>query len=377
MSGAPAGYEILRKIGTGGMAEVLLARRYPSDGLARIVVLKRLLERHRANAEIVTMFRDEARLMAMLCHPGIAQVYALEEQDGIPVLVMEHVDGPTLRAVLDAGRESSAHRLPIRVALAIGVAIAEALAYVHERSDDIGLPLRIVHRDVNPTNVLVRFDGYVKLVDFGIARSETRVVETRTGVLKGTLGYMAPEQLRGRRDLDHRTDVFSLGVVLYELVAGVHPFPATTPDELATRVLGGRFVGLRSAGHRVRRSLARTIEACLASDREARPASVRDVLSGLIEEANAVGGLPVPAEVSRVVRDLVPRLALVERDERRPEGPTRLSRSPASMAPPAASRSRSRSRRRTRSKTVVVALALALVVVTAGAYLVGRVLAGR
>ncbi|MGB0680866.1 MAG: serine/threonine protein kinase, partial [Polyangiales bacterium] len=219
-------YRIVRKLAAGGMAEIFLAKQRGLEGVERSVVLKRILPEHHNDEEFVTMFLDEARLLAALAHPNIAQTFDLGRQGLSYYLVMEYVRGPTLWKVLRRAAKTGGRGLPEREALSIVLGVAEALAYVHERHDEFGRPLNIVHRDLNPANVILSYDGAVKLIDFGIAKAASKVHQTRTEVVKGTYGYIAPEQLNQASQVDHRTDVYALGVLMYEVCVGRHPFEA-------------------------------------------------------------------------------------------------------------------------------------------------------
>ena len=217
------------------MAEIFLARASGIEGFEKLVVVKRILPTLAASDDFVRMFLDEARLAAQLHHPNIAQVYDIGLDGGAHFFVMEYVDGHDLRAVLNASTQSGG--LPLEHALAIVAAVAAGLHYAHEHRGPDGEPLGIVHRDVSPSNVLVTYDGAVKLVDFGIAKARTRA-ETRDGALKGKIRYMSPEQCRGEA-LDRRSDIFSLGLLLYELTAGSRAFDEELEYELVTLVAAG------------------------------------------------------------------------------------------------------------------------------------------
>ncbi|MBN8612457.1 MAG: serine/threonine protein kinase [Deltaproteobacteria bacterium] len=227
---------IERRIALGGMSEVFLAREEGHAGFARSVVLKRISPEHADDVEYVTMFFDEARLLAKLSHPHIAQVYAIGVQDGRPHLVMEHVSGVTLRHAIDRIARG-APRCSSRVQAAIGLALAQALGHAHARHDEHGRPMHVIHRDLTPSNVMVSDEGVTKLLDFGIAKWAAQMLETATDVVKGTYGYMAPEQGIAGHPIDHRVDVHALGVVLAELGAIDTPPPiasllarCTSPD---------------------------------------------------------------------------------------------------------------------------------------------------
>jgi serine/threonine protein kinase len=215
-------YEILRKLATGGMAEIYLARVRGTAGFEKLVVLKRILPNVAEDPAFVQMFLDEARLAATLHHPNIADVYDVGEDDGTFFFTMEFIHGQDARTIQLVTRKRG-ERIPLEVALAIIDGTAAALDYAHEKTGPDGAPLGLVHRDVSSNNVLVSHDGAVKLVDFGIARANSQQHKTQTGTLKGKIPYMSPEQCRGL-PIDRRSDLFSLGVLLYELTVGHRPF---------------------------------------------------------------------------------------------------------------------------------------------------------
>ncbi len=206
------GYRLVRRIAVGGMGEVFEAR--PEDG-GEPVVLKVLLPQHAEAPEFLEMFSDEARLACRLHHPGLVRVHEAGRDGGTLFMVMERVDGPTLAQALETGG-------PVPPALALEVArrLLEALEYLHGLTDEHGRPLEVVHRDVTPGNVLLSRDGEVKLSDFGIARHRLRTVRTRTGVIKGTVQYLSPEQVAGGPEVDARADLYGVGLILFELLTG-------------------------------------------------------------------------------------------------------------------------------------------------------------
>jgi len=209
-------YRLLERLGEGGMAAVWRARVEGPEGFVREVVLKRVLAEHSRDEEFVRALVHEARLSALLNHPGIVQVHELGFEEGEHYLAMEYIDGCSLATLL--GKTAAAGQpLPIGVVCHVVAELAGALAYAHELADADGVPLGIVHRDISPSNVMIERSGAVKLVDFGIAQAVSRLRDerTRTGVLKGKLGYLAPEQIDGAT-ADRRTDLFALGVVFYE-----------------------------------------------------------------------------------------------------------------------------------------------------------------
>src|SRR5271165_2792447 len=209
-------YELLRRLATGGMAEVYLARRAGPHGFQKLVALKRILPQFARDPDFVAMFVDEARVCARLAHPNIVQVFDFGEQDGELYMAMEYVDGTTVARLVRAAA-GQGEELSLEVCLHITLSILHALDYAHNARDDEGKLLELVHRDVSPGNVLIDRTGAVKLTDFGIARAAEIERRTDAGQLKGKLGYMSPEQVVGR-ELDARSDIFTLGIVLAEML---------------------------------------------------------------------------------------------------------------------------------------------------------------
>jgi tetratricopeptide (TPR) repeat protein/tRNA A-37 threonylcarbamoyl transferase component Bud32 len=210
-------YNIVRKIGSGGMAEVFVALARGAQGTEKQLVIKQIHPALARSERFIEMFVDEARVAMRLNHSNIVQVYAFEQLDDGLVLAMEHVDGPNLLELQQSANRAGT-RLPFGVAAFIVQEVAKGLDYAHTRRDDRGEPLDIVHRDVSPQNVLISREGAVKITDFGIARARW-LHDEGDGSIKGKLGYMAPEQAAGAR-VDRRSDIFSLGVVLHELLVG-------------------------------------------------------------------------------------------------------------------------------------------------------------
>jgi Protein kinase domain len=211
-------YRVLRPLARGGMAELFLARATGIQGFEKLVVVKRVLPELARDADYVGMFLDEARLAARLHHSNLVQVYDIGEADGLPFYAMEYLDGHDVREIMRA-LQTRREKLPLEHAIIIAIGVAAALHYAHEMKDEEGRTLGIVHRDVSPQNVAVTFDGGVKLFDFGVAKAKRRSTETRHGTLKGKIQYMSPEQCRGD-EVDRRSDVFSVAILLWELITG-------------------------------------------------------------------------------------------------------------------------------------------------------------
>jgi serine/threonine protein kinase len=232
------------------MAEIFLAR-VPGlgiEGFEKLVVLKRILPQHALDPELLRMFLDEARLSATLTHPHVIEVHDVGTDTEAPFFAMEYVHGANVREMLRAqgrraGNPGSAGKpsapLPLAHAITIVAAAAEGLHYAHDRLGPGGEPLDIVHRDVSPSNVLVSYDGAVKVSDFGIAKWAFQRTRTQEGTLKGKFAYMSPEQCRAR-PVDRRSDVFALGVILYELTTGAPPFGGASELDILNQIATGR-----------------------------------------------------------------------------------------------------------------------------------------
>ncbi|MBN8467043.1 protein kinase [Corallococcus exiguus] len=211
-------YQLLKRLATGGMAQIYLARRPGSDAPDKLLVLKRILPHLSENDEFVRMFLDEARIAARLAHPNVVQIYDLGAEGDTFFIAMEYIHGVDARRLWKRS-ETAGRPLPVPLVCRILLEACAGLDYAHKKTDAAGRPLDIVHRDVSPQNILVTFGGGVKVVDFGIAKAADQATVTRSGVLKGKYSYMSPEQAAGQR-VDRRSDVFALGVVLHELLTG-------------------------------------------------------------------------------------------------------------------------------------------------------------
>ncbi|HSD86912.1 MAG TPA: serine/threonine-protein kinase [Kofleriaceae bacterium] len=230
-------YQVLRPLAKGGMAEVLLARSIGIKGFERFVVLKRVLVQHESQHS-TEMFLDEARLVAGLHHRNIVQVHDIgETDDGKYFFAMEYVHGEDCRALLRAVKDKK-EQIPLEHLLTIVSAAATGLHYAHEQRGPDRKPLGIVHRDISPGNILIGFDGGVKVVDFGIAKTETQAEHTQAGEMKGKVGYMSPEQCKAL-PIDRRTDVFMLGIVLYELATVRRLFKGENKYDTMQAIVGG------------------------------------------------------------------------------------------------------------------------------------------
>ena len=247
MSGIPAGagsllgkrlgkYEILALLALGGTAEIYLARIDGTNGFEKYVVVKCLHDHLADDAEFVKMFLDEARLAAVLDHSNIVQTFELGEHENRYYMVMEFLAGLSLAMIVRRAAERvPGGRVPVPLILNIAAQAAAGLHYAHERTQG-GKPLNMVHRDISPQNLVIGFEGVVKVVDFGIARAEYRETKTKAGTIKGKFAYMSPEQCVAT-NVDRRTDVFALGVIVHELLTGRRLFKRNSPYETYQAVI--------------------------------------------------------------------------------------------------------------------------------------------
>jgi eukaryotic-like serine/threonine-protein kinase len=223
-------YQLLDRLAFGGMAEIFRAKTFDSQGNVHLVAVKKVLQHLITDEEFIKMLVDEAKVSALLRHDNIARVYEFAHHNDEYFLAMEFVDGKDVRTLLERHRLRKKPIPPEHVAWIVAE-VATALQAAHTQIDDRGKPLEIVHRDVSPSNVLCSYNGEVKLCDFGIAKATLTRVQTKTGVIKGKVKYMSPEQAMGRK-LDGRSDLFSLGTVMYEMLTLQAPFTAPTEVEL-------------------------------------------------------------------------------------------------------------------------------------------------
>jgi serine/threonine-protein kinase len=304
-------YRMIERIGIGGMAEVFRATAFGAHGFERTFVIKRILPRLAATPEFLRMFVDEAKISARLNHPNIVQVFAFAEEDGMPLLVMEHVDGRDLGEIMQRLASRGA-AMPPAVAAEVARQCCAALDYAHRLTAPDGTSLGIIHRDVTPSNIMVSFEGTVKLLDFGIARAvqEVRTSQTAVGTMKGKLGYVAPEQI-ATGNIDQRADLFSLGAVLHEALTGRRLFAGdndlATLKNLTEMIVQPPSKVMPAVG----RSLDRTVMRALRRDPEERFASAAQMAAelGAYLQRTRTAGTAVRAFMDELYRD-----------ERRPGG---------------------------------------------------------
>ncbi|HEX3773509.1 MAG TPA: protein kinase [Polyangiaceae bacterium] len=271
-------YELVRRLATGGMAEVYEARRVGAYGFSKRFALKRILPQLARDARLVQMFCHEARLHAALSHPNLVEVVDFGDNEGALYLVMEFVDGLSC-ADLFSAIAARRRKVELGPALFIAREVLAGLGHVHEFADESGRALGLVHRDVAPNNILIDRSGRVLLADFGIVRCAELDLRTSPGEIKGKLGYIAPEQALGA-GVDARSDLFSLGVVLAELLLGEPLFPGISDIEILASMRRGDFSAIDRARH-LPSSLKQVLHRALSRDANQRPSSARELASEL------------------------------------------------------------------------------------------------
>jgi serine/threonine protein kinase, bacterial len=296
-------YEVLARLAVGGMAELFLAVVEGPGGFRKFVALKRILPRLREDAEFVAMFVDEARISAALSHANIAQVFDLGEEADHLYLVMEFIAGEDLSQIRKTA-ERQHREIPVGFTCRVMRDACLALHYAHNYVDAAGMPLAIIHRDLSPRNVMVSYIGQVKIVDFGVAKAKGLVERTLRGELKGSLGYMSPEQIRGE-ELDARADLFAAGVIMHELLSHKRLFNVRGNEaETLGRSLELEVEPPHERNAKVPREVSDVVLRALARDKSARFASGREMAQAI--EAAAGPLLFDDERTAAYMRDLFP-----------------------------------------------------------------------
>jgi eukaryotic-like serine/threonine-protein kinase len=331
-------YQLIHKLATGGMAEVFLAKAAGPMGFEKLCVLKRILPHLASELTFVDMFLSEARLAAQLNHPNIVNIFDFGEAEGTYFLAMEYVDGPNLREMIRRASGASLS-LPIAFCARVISAACEGLAFAHDFKDPAtNLPMNIVHRDISPDNLLLSRQGAVKVVDFGIAKAAGQSPHTQTGVLKGKLAYMSPEQLRNE-PLDRRADVYALGVVLYELLTGLKPFIATSEAGMVQAILFEMQIPVAQRRLDVPEGLQRILAKALAKERERRypdcASFQADLEEFLLSTGKPMGASQIAVLVAMMTAGPEGPMALGQRTSSSPRSNPRFSQSqpPVEAAP--------------------------------------------
>ncbi|MEO8553927.1 MAG: serine/threonine-protein kinase [Kofleriaceae bacterium] len=291
-------YELLRLVAQGGMADIYLARTADQ----RLCAVKVMNPIRAGEAEACTLFLDEGRVLGMLDHPNLANVYEVAKEGHCYYLAMEFVHGADLRELLSAAERADV-ALPYETAAAIVAAAASGLDHAHRRCSPDGKPMRLVHRDVSLSNIMVSHQGAVKVIDFGIARAAVSDHHTNPGVVRGKASYMSPEQALGEV-VDLRTDVFALGVVLYELTTGRRCFSGPSDFERMLAVVRGEYIAPSAVVPGFPKALERVIQQALAVDKHKRYASAAALLEALEQLAAGEGWRLGTASITALMHEL-------------------------------------------------------------------------
>jgi serine/threonine protein kinase len=272
-------YQLLEKIAVGGMAELFRAKRSGVEGFEKVVAVKRILPHLSDNKEFVDMFIDEAKMVAGLAHPNIVQIFDLGKIEKSYYIAMEYVHGRDLRSILRRAKERGIG-VPLELAVLVVSKVCSALEYAHRKKDDRGQKMRIVHRDISPQNILISFEGDVKLTDFGIAKAATKATAHESGALRGKLLYMSPEQAWGK-SMDRRSDIFSLGLVLYEMLTDQRPFLGNSELSILEMVRECRIEPASSVNPAIPETLERVTMKALARNPDERYADAAEMQQDL------------------------------------------------------------------------------------------------
>ncbi len=294
-------YTLLLPISTGGMGEIFLARVEGARGFEKLCVIKKIIPQLASDPEFIERFVNEAKTLVKLSHGSIAQVLDMGLENGQPYLALEYVDGKDLRKIAARMRDRD-QPMPLTFVLYVMSRVLDALAYAHRKRDDEEHEIGLVHRDVSPQNVLVSYEGEVKVIDFGLVKSTLNVAKTNPSIILGKFLYMSPEQAR-HETVDRRSDLYSVGLCLYELIAGKNPFDEVSPGELIARVASPSFPPLQDIEPLCPANVAALVMRALEINPEKRFSSAEEfrgkILSCLLEIDPGAG----PESVSRFMRD--------------------------------------------------------------------------
>jgi serine/threonine-protein kinase len=293
-------YRVIDRLAAGGMAEVYLAESAGIEGFKKTVAIKRVLPHLSEKKRFIAMFLDEARLSANLSHSNVVQVFDIGVGDKTYFIVMEYVDGADLKLVINHLRDQN-KTFPVEQAVYICTKMCEGLAYAHESNNEKGELLNVVHRDISPPNVLISKHGEVKIVDFGLAKASTQLEKSEAGIIKGKFSYLAPEAAHGE-EVDARADIFAVGIILWEMLAGRRLFQGKTDYETVKLVQGAEVPPLRQFTRDADDRLQRIIDRTLARERERRYASARSLGRDLARYLYSLGKPVCAFDIAELVR---------------------------------------------------------------------------
>jgi len=297
-------YDILGLIARGGMAEIYKAKKKGVKGFKKIIALKKILSGYGEDDKFIEMFVDEARIASELSHPNIVQIYDFEKTDDTYLIAMEYVQGKDLRNIL---KKTNGSNTIISEALTLFIVnkILEALSYAHSAKDDSGKSLDIVHRDVSPPNILISYSGEVKLTDFGVSKAANKMHQTISGALKGKLLYMSPEQAKGERNIDNRADIYSVGVILYELLTGRKLFIDNSEMAILKKVQEGIIINFNEIHEKFDHELEKILKKSLSKSLEERYQNANEMIEDINTYiANTFKPQPTTVHLSHFIYNL-------------------------------------------------------------------------
>ncbi len=318
-------YYLLERINVGGMAEVFKAKATGVEGFERMVAVKRILPSIAEDEEFITMFVDEAKIAVQLTHANVAQIFDLGKVSDSYFIALEFVHGKDLRTIFHRARQRG-EQIPIPMACYVIMKVCEGLDYAHNKRDTSGRALGLVHRDVSPQNLLVSYEGEVKIIDFGIAFTAGKAGKTQAGILKGKFGYMSPEQVQGGFEVDRRSDVFGVGICLYELLTAERLFVAETDFATLEKVRNVEIMPPSTYNRRIPEELEQIVLKALAKDRDKRHQTAMslhdDLQSFMYTSGNFFGHKDLSMYMQRVFREEINEESARDREYATLELPT-------------------------------------------------------
>ena len=331
-------YLLLERVNVGGMAEVFKAKAFGVEGFERLVAVKRILPSIAEDQEFITMFIDEAKIAVQLTHANIAQIFDLGKVGDSFFIAMEYCAGKDLRGIFDVARKEGGEPIPIPMACYSIMKVCEGLDYAHNKKDAGGQHLNLIHRDVSPQNLLVSWDGEIKVIDFGIAKAANKAGQTQAGILKGKFGYMSPEQVRGMT-IDRRSDVFAVGIVLYELLCARRLFYGESDFDTLEMVRNVDILPPTTYNRNIPEELERIVLKALAKNRDERYQTAMDLhddlQSFMYTSGNFFARKDLSAYMRRVFSESIAKEAARDEQYRKIKAPGAAS---SPQAPPSPSR---------------------------------------